>query len=164
MIRSGLVQFGFFGKVLSAGLAMPLLLASSALAQEVSPTPTSEAVTYNENGTVINRTEASTERVIVTGSNIPTAQEVGPNPVLNINRDLINKSGEQTVEELLRLPMRMAFRSRTTRTAPTRPWVPPRSLCAVLMGERLLSSWMAVESRHTRWVTPAALCESCSLI
>jgi iron complex outermembrane receptor protein len=38
----------------------------------------------------------------VTGSNIPTAEEVGPNPVLTINRDLIEKSGERTAEELIR--------------------------------------------------------------
>jgi iron complex outermembrane receptor protein len=42
------------------------------------------------------------ERVIVTGSNIPTADEVGPNPVLTINRDLIETSGERTAEELIR--------------------------------------------------------------
>src|SRR5262249_8840738 len=45
---------------------------------------------------------AEAERIIVTGSNIPTAQEVGPNPVLNINRDLINKSSERTAEELIK--------------------------------------------------------------
>ncbi len=45
---------------------------------------------------------AEAERIIVTGSNIPTAQEVGPNPVLNINRDLINKSGERTAEQLIK--------------------------------------------------------------
>ena len=43
-----------------------------------------------------------TERIIVTGSNIPTAQEVGANPVLNISRDLINKSGERTAEALIK--------------------------------------------------------------
>src|SRR5205823_2817204 len=31
---------------------------------------------------------AEAERVIVTGSNIPTAEEVGPNPVLTINRGM----------------------------------------------------------------------------
>lgn len=46
--------------------------------------------------------EASTERVFVTGSIIPTAAEVGPNPVINTTRDLINKSGERNTEELLR--------------------------------------------------------------
>jgi len=45
---------------------------------------------------------AEAERVIVTGSYIPTAEEVGPNPVLIINRELIEKSGERTTEELLR--------------------------------------------------------------
>ena len=34
---------------------------------------------------------AEAERVIVTGSNIPTAEEVGPNPVTNLNRDYIQK-------------------------------------------------------------------------
>jgi iron complex outermembrane receptor protein len=46
--------------------------------------------------------QVEVERVIVTGSNIPTAEEVGPNPVLTINRDLIEKSGERTAEELIR--------------------------------------------------------------
>ena len=46
--------------------------------------------------------EATTERVFVTGSAIPTAAEVGPNPVINLTRDLINKSGERNTEELLR--------------------------------------------------------------
>ena len=36
---------------------------------------------------------AEAERVIVTGSNIPTAEEVGPNPVTNLNRDYIQKTG-----------------------------------------------------------------------
>jgi hypothetical protein len=33
-----------------------------------------------------------TDRIIVTGSNIPTAEEVGANPVLTIGRELIDKS------------------------------------------------------------------------
>jgi iron complex outermembrane receptor protein len=47
------------------------------------------------------------ERVIVTGSAIPTAEEVGTNPVFSINRDLINKSGAGTTTEQLlqRLPV-----------------------------------------------------------
>src|SRR6266540_2371118 len=49
---------------------------------------------------------AEVERLIVTGSMIPTAEEVGPNPVFSINRDLINKSGAGTTEQLLqRLPV-----------------------------------------------------------
>src|SRR6266536_144509 len=44
---------------------------------------------------------AEVERVIVTGSNIPTAEEVGANPVFSLNRDLINKSGQATTTESL---------------------------------------------------------------
>ena len=45
---------------------------------------------------------AEAERVIVTGSNIPTAEEVGPNPVTNLNRDYIQKTGTVSVEQLLK--------------------------------------------------------------
>jgi iron complex outermembrane receptor protein len=44
---------------------------------------------------------AEAERVIVTGSNIPTAEEVGPNPVTNLNRDYIQKTGVSDVTRLL---------------------------------------------------------------
>ncbi len=64
-----------------------LLVAPLAFAQETSPSPAAVA---------------ETERIIVTGSNIPSAAEVGPNPVQTIDRDLINKSGERTTEELIR--------------------------------------------------------------
>jgi iron complex outermembrane receptor protein len=40
--------------------------------------------------------------VIVTGSNIPSAEEVGPNPEKIIDREYIDKSGERTLEQLLR--------------------------------------------------------------
>jgi iron complex outermembrane recepter protein len=45
---------------------------------------------------------AETARVIVTGSNIPTAEEVGPNPVNIYNRDNLEKSGDRTTEQFLR--------------------------------------------------------------
>src|SRR4029453_2307515 len=45
---------------------------------------------------------AEAERVIVTGSNIPTAEEVGPNPVTTLNRDYIQKTGNVNVEQLLK--------------------------------------------------------------
>jgi len=45
---------------------------------------------------------AEAERVIVTGSNIPTAAEVGPNPVDILNREQIDKAGERTTAELVR--------------------------------------------------------------
>ncbi|MBA3385434.1 MAG: hypothetical protein H0T95_02220, partial [Chthoniobacterales bacterium] len=90
-------------------------MTSDALAQDaVAPSPTapptgatSDAPAQpgrDENGNIVPAPggEATTDRVFVTGSSIPTAAEVGPNPVLNINRDLINKSGERNTEELLR--------------------------------------------------------------
>jgi iron complex outermembrane receptor protein len=43
------------------------------------------------------------ERVIVTGSNIPTAEEVGSNPVFILNRDLIAESGQRTTADLLKI-------------------------------------------------------------
>ena len=61
--------------------------------EDASPEP-SPAVTAD------GMTEA--ERVMVTGSNIPTAAEVGPNPVQTIDRQTIEKSGERNTEELLR--------------------------------------------------------------
>src|SRR5438270_1044327 len=99
MIKNGFARFGFFRTALAVNL--PLVLATSAFAQAPAPAPNETQPTvssFNANGTQ----EASTERVIVTGSYIPTAEEVGANPVLSINRDLINKSGERNVEQLLR--------------------------------------------------------------
>ena len=96
MIKNKLAKSGFFRAGLAFSLAV--LMACGARAQ-VAPNETAPTVrSFNENGTE----EASTERVFVTGSAIPTAAEVGPNPVLNVTRDLINKSGERNTEELLR--------------------------------------------------------------
>jgi iron complex outermembrane recepter protein len=81
-MRKRSICWGWLGAI-----GIPLSLAPIALAQDPSPTPSDTA---------------EAERVIVTGSNIPTAGEVGPNPVQTIDRDLINKSGERTTEELIR--------------------------------------------------------------
>jgi iron complex outermembrane receptor protein len=96
MINPRLVMFGF--RRTSLALSIPLVFATSVLAQDPAPTATPTVRSFNENGTE----EATTERVFVTGSAIPTAAEVGPNPVLNVTRDWINKSGERNTEELLR--------------------------------------------------------------
>src|SRR5207253_3668362 len=81
--------------VVSGRLLLPTSFAAPA------PTPP-----VNENGIALPERQGSAtaeaERVIVTGSNIPTAEEVGPNPVLALNRDLIEKSGERQAAELLR--------------------------------------------------------------
>src|SRR4051812_16658343 len=92
MIKTLVSKFGLVRRALTVA-ALPVVAASSGLAQDPAASP---PTTQPTGGT------AEAERIIVTGSNIPTAQEVGPNPVLNINRDLINKSGERTAEELIK--------------------------------------------------------------
>src|SRR5437763_2645968 len=71
------------------------LFACSVSAQNPSPTPGIP-------------TEAEAERVIVTGSNIPTAQEVGPNPVDTYRPEDIEKLGARNTTDLLtKLPQEM---------------------------------------------------------
>jgi iron complex outermembrane receptor protein len=117
MIRTVVRRFGFVRTALAVGTAIPLLAATGVFAQDPAASPATQSpaqplnapgavgaapVTGSEPATNATGGTAETERIIVTGSNIPTAEEVGPNPVLNINRDLINKSGERTAEELIK--------------------------------------------------------------
>jgi outer membrane receptor protein involved in Fe transport len=99
MNRNTTMKSGVVRRVLAIIAAIPILAGSAAFAQEpltaVPEAPQTEAPADTA-------AAAETERIIVTGSNIPTAQEVGPNPVLNINRDLINKSGDRTAESLIK--------------------------------------------------------------
>src|SRR5437762_14322364 len=71
--------------VITAGCCYPVLMT---FAQDPAPTPR----TTGQPGVTI-------EEVIVTGSNIPTSEEVGPNPVLTLNRELIDRSGQGTTTE-----------------------------------------------------------------
>jgi len=64
------------------------LLACSVSAQNPSPTPEIP-------------TEAEAARVVVTGSNIPTAEEVGPNPVDTYRPEDIEKLGARNTTDLL---------------------------------------------------------------
>src|SRR5437764_13386787 len=71
------------------------LFACSVSAQNPSPTPEIP-------------TEAEVERVIVTGSNIPTAEETGPNPVNTYRPEDIEKLGVRNTTDLLtKLPQEM---------------------------------------------------------
>jgi len=75
---------------IAAGLFCPVLLT---FAQNPSPAPRTTGLPG-----------VTVEEVIVTGSNIPTSEEVGPNPVFNLNRELINRSGQGTsAEQLLKI-------------------------------------------------------------
>src|SRR5215831_12238858 len=65
---------------------------------EPAPTPQRLTATPQQSVTI--------EEVIVTGSNIPTAEEVGPQPVYVLNRDLISQLGVRSATDLiLKLPM-----------------------------------------------------------
>src|SRR5437764_445224 len=86
---------------------MFLSMARSAVAQQAMPSPPPEAppgaTAVNAQGTLAPSTTAAAtaERVIVTGSNIPTAEEVGAEPVDTYNRETMSKSGERTTEQFL---------------------------------------------------------------
>jgi iron complex outermembrane receptor protein len=95
MIKFVMQRLGVARAAFASGVAIPLMMAVSVYAQATADTPAPQPAAQAG-------TTAEAERVIVTGSNIPTAEEVGPNPVLSLNRDLIQKSGERNTEQLLK--------------------------------------------------------------
>src|SRR5216117_309593 len=105
MIKNVPIKFGSLRVALVASIGFPLIFASSALAQNPPPPPPPPAGAAPAPAAAPGAAEV--ERVIVNGSNIPTAEEVGPNPVFSLNRDLMNKSGQGTTTEQLlqRLPV-----------------------------------------------------------
>src|SRR5438046_9291665 len=101
MVKNVPIKFGALRGALVASVGFPLIFASNALAQNPPPPPPPPAGAAPAPAAAPGAAEV--ERVIVTGSNIPTAEEVGPNPVFSLNRDLINKSGQSgTTETLLK--------------------------------------------------------------
>src|SRR4030095_11605378 len=98
-----LLGCGLLRKV-SVLLAIFFAIVCDLPAQGPSPSPARDA-----QGNVLSApgtTTATAERVIVTGSNIPTAEEVGPNPVATFTQQDIQKSGRRTTEGfLLSLPI-----------------------------------------------------------
>src|SRR5438309_11091784 len=91
-------------------LAIFFAIVSNLPAQGPSPSPSPSpppgapaAVARDAQGNVVPATgaAATAERVIVTGSNIPTAEEVGVNPVDIYNRETMSKSGQRTTEQFL---------------------------------------------------------------
>jgi iron complex outermembrane receptor protein len=97
MTRPGLSKFGFLRMTLAACVGIPLIITPNSFAQNPvppPPLPTGAAPAQPPPATEV-------ERVIVTGSNIPTAEEVGPNPVDIYNRENITTSGRITTEQFL---------------------------------------------------------------
>jgi iron complex outermembrane recepter protein len=90
MINNVLNKFGFVRVALVASVGFPLSFASNAFAQ--APPPAAPGV-------------AEVERVIVTGSNIPTAAEQASIPVTTYTAQWLQKAGSNTpVEGLRQLP------------------------------------------------------------
>src|SRR5437870_10007429 len=98
MTQNALKTFRFVRLALMAGVGFPFILASNAFAQL--PAPAAPAPPPPAGAPA-----AEVERVIVTGSNIPTAEETGPNPVDTYRPQDIEKLGVRNATDLLvRLP------------------------------------------------------------
>ncbi|PYK14391.1 MAG: hypothetical protein DME64_10725, partial [Verrucomicrobia bacterium] len=93
MTKNVLNKLGFLGTVFVAAMGFPLIFASSASAQLPAP-----AVPGNP--TAPAPPSAEVERVVVTGSNIPTAEETGPNPVDTYRPQDIEKLGIRNATDL----------------------------------------------------------------
>src|SRR5678810_228582 len=103
MTPNALKTFRFVRLALMAGVGFPLILASNAFAQLPAPAVPAEP------GAAAPST-AEVERVVVTGSNIPTAEETGPNPVDTYRPLDIEKLGVRNATDFLtRLPQEMGF-------------------------------------------------------
>ena len=85
---------GSFRTALAVGVGLPFLMAAGAFAQDPTPTPAAAA-----------GGEATTERVIVTGSYIPTAETESALPVTVYTAEVLQKQGANTpIEGLRQLP------------------------------------------------------------
>src|SRR5437870_10069982 len=84
MTKNMLNKFGFLGAIFLATVGFSLIFASNAFAQLPAPAAP---------GAPGAPTTAEVERVVVTGSNIPTAEETGPNPVDTYRPQDIEKLG-----------------------------------------------------------------------
>ena len=97
MTRNVLKPFGLIRVALAVAAGLPFLIVASAYAQVVGASPGAPPTTAGG--------QAEVERVIVTGSNIPTAEETGPNPVDTYRPQDIEKLGVRNATDLLvRLP------------------------------------------------------------
>src|SRR3954452_9902443 len=97
MIRNVLHTLGSLRTAVVAAVGIPLVIAGSANAQTPTPGPNAP------NAPV--QSEATTERVIVTGSYIPTAETESALPVTVYTAEVLRKQGANTpVEGLRQLP------------------------------------------------------------
>src|SRR5947208_12357720 len=94
MTQNALKMFRFVRLALMASVGFPLILASNAFAQLPAPAVPAEPGAPPPS-------TAEVERVIVTGSNIPTAEETGPNPVDTYRPQDMEKLGIKTAQDLV---------------------------------------------------------------
>ncbi len=94
MTQNALKTFRFVRLALMAGVGFPFILASNAFAQLPAPAAPAEPAPGAP------APSAEVERVVVTGSNIPTAEETGPNPVDTYRPQDIEKLGIRNATDL----------------------------------------------------------------
>ena len=100
MTRNVLKPFGSARVAFALAVGIPLLLVSTAFAQAPDAGTTDATAAAGAQPA-----QAEVERVVVTGSNIPTAEEVGPNPVDTYRKDDISRLGVRSSTDLVqRLP------------------------------------------------------------
>src|SRR2546425_4515028 len=95
MTKNALKTFRFVRLALMASVGFPFILASNAFAQLPAP-----AAPPPEPPPGAAAPTAEVERVVVTGSNIPTAEETGPNPVDTYRPQDIEKLGIRNATDL----------------------------------------------------------------
>src|SRR5881296_458293 len=98
MTKNALKTFRFVRLAVMAGVGFPFILASNAFAQL--PAPAAPAPPPPGIGAPAPAGAAEVERVVVTGSNIPTAEETGPNPVDTYRPQDIEKLGIRNATDL----------------------------------------------------------------
>src|SRR5256884_3629790 len=91
MTQNALKTFRFVRLALIASVGFPFILASNAFAQLPAPAVPAPPAPGGQ---------AEVERVVVTGSNIPTAEETGPNPVDTYRPQDIEKLGIRNATDL----------------------------------------------------------------
>lgn len=107
MIRNVMKTLGSLRTALVVGVGIPLLIAASAQAQNANPAA-SPGTGLPENGpgpaappAPQSQGEASTERVVVTGSYIPTAEEVTASPLDTLTSQEVRRGGSTEILQTL---------------------------------------------------------------
>src|SRR6266550_4821017 len=105
-MKVGVIQPAIRRTAFAAAVGVNLLIAPKVPAQAIVPA----ALASPPPAQVTTGATAEVKRVIVTGSNIPTAEEVGHNPVDTYRRDDITRLGARTPTELIqRIPAVTGF-------------------------------------------------------